>query len=238
MKLKRITLVAAVAALGSGLFLLRNEAMPAGQGGMAEAAATAVAPAIAVAPPSPQLRDAATTVIADAPPDVPAEEWHRLKAALPDTPQGRRDLQQAGEYLGYQHRLEKWQQLKGAGGDATARAALAQSLLDELPTHVARRELTAYEAQMLVQTLLQDRIDDPAVLAQAVQAELQKLQAAQPAPAPEQSAQQQARLAAYQQQEAAIVAAWQALPPAQRSQQALESQLDAARRNTLAADAL
>lgn len=175
-------------------------------------------------PPRPPL-----AVPADVPPDVPADEWRRVKAALETTPEGRRELPRVAEFLSFRHRVGRWQ----AGGDVVARAALAQRLLDELPVHVARREMTGGEAQALVTALLQERYGDPAALRAAVQAQLARVQAAQPAPDAQAQAREQAALAAYRRREAAIAAQWQALPVAQRDQQWLEAQLEAARRETL-----
>ena len=100
---------------------------------------------------------------------------------------------------------------------------------------VARREMTAGEARMLATVLLQDRTGSAEELHQAVRAQLEKVQAALPAPDAQQQAQARVRMAAYQRKEAAIVAQWQATPAAQRNQQWLESELDAARRSTLEA---
>lgn len=229
--MKSLPIVVAVLAvlLGGTLYFLRQETPPPEA---AEPSSIGPGETMPVRPVEALASGPAATP-SDVPPDVPAEEWQRMKAALAATPDGEQQLERVGRYLTYQHRARKWQASKAAGEGVAARAELAQYLLEAMPGHVARREMTAGEAQQIATALLQDRISDPAALQYAVRAQLEKVKAAQPAPDAGLQAEAQARMAAYQRQEAAIVAQWQALPEAQRDPQWLEEQLEAARRAAL-----
>jgi hypothetical protein len=176
--------------------------------------------------PAPALSTASAAGI---PPDVPAEEWNQVVASLHATPDGDKDLPRVAEYLTFQHRAALWQQSKQSGAASSERAQWAHYLLDTLPAHVSRSEVTAFEARSLETELLQDSISDPAQLKQAVQQEDQRLLAAQPRPDAQTAADQQARLASYKKREAEVTAQWMAMAPASRDPKWLESQLDSAR---------
>jgi hypothetical protein len=159
------------------------------------------------------------------PPDVPAQEWQKVSAALSGTPQGREQQPRVGQFLGFQHRVQRWEALRQSSVMSAQRLALAQALMDEVPTHLSRAELTGPEALALESQLAQDIVPDPNARVAYLQTQMRALQAAQPAA----DAQDQARLAAYKAQESVITARWLALPPAQRDAQQLTAQLDAVR---------
>lgn len=200
-------------------------------------AAAVVEPAMVPARPMPATTPTAPAAAphADlpAPADVPQAEWDRLVAALKNTPNGKKDIQQAGEYLTFQHRAEKWKQSRAAGESAEQRRALDQFLLADLPRHVERGEMTGWEATSMGGALLQDGIGDPAQLKMAEKDLQSRLIAAAPQPDPAAQRREAAQMSAYKAQEAAIVARWQAMPAGQRDQAWLEAQLDQARQQTL-----
>lgn len=215
-------LVLGAAALAAWVDMHRHPVQPAQErGGPSATAALPALPRPAVGPAS-----SVAPTRADLPPrDVPADEWRKVSAALSTTPQGREQLVRVGQFLGFQHRVQRWEAMHQSSIMSAQRLALAQALMDEVPTHLSRAELTGPEALALESQLAQDIVPDPNARAAYLQTQQRALQAAQPAA----DAQDQARLAAYKAQESAITARWLALPPAQRDPQQLTAQLDAAR---------
>lgn len=193
------------------------------------APAVAASAAVASAPIAPAAAP-------DVPLGVPADEWAQVVAAERAQPGGAQDLPRIGEYLSFQHRVARWQQLRTQGDNSPERLQLAHDLLDALPLHVGRKEVTAFEAKTLSAQFLADLVPDATQRQQAMQQETQRLEAAQPVADRKAMQQEQVRMAAYKQREAEITAQWMALAPAARDPQWLESQLDAARRATLGSD--
>jgi hypothetical protein len=169
--------------------------------------------------------DTMPVAVPGVPRDVPPEEWQAMQDALGGTAEGRAQLPRVGAFLGFQHRVERWEALRQSAAGEVQRRALAQGLLDELPTHVHLQEITAFEANALMTGLVQDVVNDPALREQALRDVAARLNAAAPAP----DAQMAARMAVYKRQEAVITAQWQAMDPATRDPHWLETQLDAAR---------
>ena len=166
-----------------------------------------------------------TAAASDTPPDVPPDEWAQMKKALGATQEGRKQLPRVGAFLGFKHRAERWEALNKQGVQSAEKTQLAQQLLDDLPDHVGRGEVTGFEARALEAQLIPDAVPDTSQQQQALIAENARIEAAVPKPDPQAAS----RMAAYKQQEAAITAQWLAMPPAGRDSQWLESQLNAAR---------
>lgn len=182
-----------------------------------------------------QQTSAQTLVMGDStvmPADVSKAEWQTVQAIYGTASHTSKLKQQAGEFLGFKHRIQQW-----SVSDMPAKATLASQLLNELPTHLARQEMTAGEAKQLTMQLLADQNRDAGLQEQAVNAQLEKMHIDQAALTPT-ALQQQAAQVAYKQQEDLLVAQWQALPEAQRSQQQLQDQLQAVRHATYDAFAL
>lgn len=167
------------------------------------------------------------------PPDVPTAEWQKIVAQMQTTRSGAADLVRVGEYLTFQHRVEKWRQLKITQSQSDTRAQLTQYLLEAIPVHLERGEMTQWEAQSMAQTLLQEKYTDAIALKKAEADEIAKLQAAAPKPLPAKLAAENTAMADYKVKEAAIVAQWQSLPADQQKQAWLEKHLDEARKETL-----
>ncbi len=216
-------LVLGAAALAVWVDMRRHPAQPMQE--RAGPAGTAAWAALPQATASAAATGAVPTRADLPPPDVPPQEWQQVSAALSATPQGRAQLPRVGQFLGFQHRVQRWEAMHQSSVMSAQRLALAQSLMDEVPTHLSRAELTGADALALEAQLAQDIVPDPNARAAYLQTQMRALQAAQPAP----DAQDQVRLAAYKAQESVITARWLALPPAQRDPQQLTAQLDAVR---------
>lgn len=161
------------------------------------------------------------------PADVPEQEWQQIVAAMKAMPGGASDIPRVGEYLTFQHRVERWQAMKQAGETSAERDALARFLLAALPTHVSRAELTGFEAKTLQAQLLEELVPDVAQRQVLLTEGSKKLIAAEPKTP--RMALQDSQMADYKQRESEITAQWNALSPAARDPHWLESQLDAAR---------
>lgn len=154
----------------------------------------------------------------DVPPGVSAEQWRALVAELRQRPDGAAELTRLRAYMVWSDAVERWRADPG-------NAALAAEVRAGLPERLARREVSAPEARLLEGTLLATLEPDAARRAQA----LRSFDAALPAPAvPD------ARERAYQQAQAAAVAAWRATPVSQRDPAALNTELQRLRRQHFA----
>jgi hypothetical protein len=156
------------------------------------------------------------------PSDFAPEEWAALKSAMAQTPNPRAELERVVKYLRFQKAFEQWQSLQDAP-DVLARRKLAEKLLEQIPERLAQSEVTAGEAALLQSALLADIEPNEGLRETRQQQELEKLKASAPAPEvdlcfPE-----------YKRREAAIVAAYQALPESRRDSAQLTRDLDAAR---------
>lgn len=162
------------------------------------------------------------------PADFSPEDWAALKDALSKTPNPRAELERIVKYLRFQKGFEQWQALQD-GPDVATRHRLAERLLDQVPERMKQGEMTYGEAQMLEAALLADIEPNEEVRKQR----LERLQGLLAGSVPKAEAEQQVRdaamLAEYKRREAAIVAAFQALPENKRDQAQLGKDLDAAR---------
>lgn len=158
-----------------------------------------------------------------------AEEWAALQDALRNDPNRDKELPRIVNYLRFQKKFQLWQELRNSP-DIAQRQAVAKELLDGMPERIANRELNGAEARTLLTALMEDIVPDPQERAKRVQEESKRLVVP---PTPEEvaaQAKEAAQQKEYERRAAEITAQWQAMPPAQRDQAWLESQLDAARR--------
>lgn len=186
----------------------------AGQPGAGRAA---TAPAVAAAPVPASLAAAAGAH----PPGVTAEQWAALEAELRTRPDGAAERSRLIDYFTWADAVQRWR-------TTPQDAALAAAVDAGLDQRLQNREVSAAEARVLKAALLATLEPDATRRAAALQAYEGGLPT---------SAGPSAREKAFQRQQAALVAAWQARPAAERDPAALTRQLDALRRTHFAATA-
>lgn len=173
---------------------------------------------------------------------VSAEQWRQVREALAEHSDRDAELARIGAFLSYQADVERLRELRQRG---TARSAaetaelraLAQSLDAGLPDRLARNELTAGEALALRSAVLEALQDGDAASPVQVALRQQQLLAwgqdlARQAQAAHRPDPREQRFGAEQ---AALVAAWQAKPEAQRDPRELEQALEALRQRSFPA---
>lgn len=164
------------------------------------------------------------------PPGVTAEQWAQLRAELSTQPNGEAELKRLMDYFVYADAVQRFRQLRAQGGALAEQQALAHELDRGLPDRLQRRELSAGDAQRIKLAVLEVLVPD-ASQRQHQLALWREAQAATLGPSDAEMAQREAQ---FQQQQAAIVAAWSARPPAERDPKVLEAQLEALRRASFA----
>ncbi len=155
------------------------------------------------------------------PPGVTAEQWAALEAELRTRPDGAAERHRLIGYFSWADAVQRW---RAAPQDATLAAAVDAGLGQRLHN----REVSAAEARALKAALLATLEPDATRRAAAQQAYDSSLPT---------TAGPSAHEKAFQRQQAALVAAWQARPAAERDPAALTRQLDALRRTHFAAPA-
>lgn len=210
----RLPLIAILAAASAAVLvwgLHRPEGAP------AAAAPAAIGPPSAAAPVRvPDPAPAPAGVAAAAPPaGLTVEQWAAVEAGLATHPQPAAERQRLRSYFEWSDAVRRW---RGARHDF----ALAQRVDAGLADRLANDEVSVPEARQLKAALLQTLVADEAGRV----ATLQAFDAGLPATAGPSAHEQ-----AFQQRQAALVAAWQAKPAAQRDPAALTRQLEALRRS-------
>jgi len=183
------------------------------------------------AQPPPVLQDPTLTYPPPAavPPEgMSSEQWLALHESLKDHPERDAEIARVSDYMAYRARLERYRTLRAQGpaGEAQARE-LAESLLAALPARLARSEASAAEAMALQESLLETLYPDPTLRQQRRDVERRRLQQALPVPPDLRS--QAERDNRFQREQAALVAAWRALPAEQRDTNQLEASIEALR---------
>lgn len=153
------------------------------------------------------------------PPGVSAEQWAALRAEYAQQPA---ELQRLADHFAFADRLDRFRAGRAEGRSA-AQVALAQSLDAGLDARLRERELSAGEARLIKIAVLDVLLDDDVQRGEA----LGRWEASLAAPAPDPA--RAAAEADFQRRQAAIVAAWRALPAAERDPRALERDLQALR---------
>lgn len=167
-------------------------------------------------PPAPSREAAAAA--SERPAHLSEAQWLQLRQALQDHPRREAEIRRVSDYLLMQSRVQAFVQARERGAPKTELAALARPLQQDLPGHLARGELAGAEALRLQAALLQATESSPeaARVALAVWRE-RWLQPSSTDP----------RDAAFQREQQALLARWQA--GGGRDPQALERELDALR---------
>lgn len=155
------------------------------------------------------------------PPGVTADQWAALEAELRTRPDGAAERSRLIAYFTWADAVQRW---RAAPQDA----ALAAAVDAGLDQRLHQREVSAAEARLLKAALLATLEPDETRRAAALQAYDSRLPTTTGPSAREQ---------AFQRQQAALVAAWQARPAAERDPAALTRQLDTLRRTHFAAPA-
>ena len=173
----------------------------------------------APAPAMPAAPDPAAPDPAAPPPGVNAEQWAALRAEYADRPA---ELRRLADHFAFADELDRFRSGR-AGGRSAGQLALARSLDAGLDERLRERELSAAEARLIKIAVLEVLVDDEDQRRDT----LGRWEAAlaPSAPDPERSA----ALADFQRRQAAVVAAWRALPPDRRDPRALERELQALR---------
>jgi len=155
------------------------------------------------------------------------EEWRLLQEGLADEPNREAELQRIVAYLGFKHKVDRWMALKDQP-QAAERTAVGQEVLDALPAHYARQEVTAAEASLLQAAIYTDLVPDASQRQPLLQAAQARLQAAQAQDEALQSRLQQdgQRAQAWKRREAEITRRFSA---GELNQEQFEKELDAAR---------
>lgn len=182
------------------------------------ASSTPLAPA--PAPSRPQSPVAAAAPDPAAPPaGVGAGQWAALRVEYADRPQ---ELKRLADHFAFSDRLDRFRSKRSGGSDAE-QLSLARSLDGDLDERLRERELGAAEARLIKLAVLEVLVDDDAQRREA----LARWEASLAPPTPD--AARAAVAADFQQRQAAIVAAWRALPADRRDPRALERELQAQR---------
>ena len=166
--------------------------------------------------------------MAESPPaGISAEQWASLREGLKDHPQRDAEIRRVAEYIDYMNAAQRFQALQAAAHSGPELQQLARVLDAGLATRLQRQEVSLGEARLLklaiTQALEPDASRRDMQIAEWRAATEAVLAQSATAVAPD------ARAADYERQQAAAVAAWQALPPNQRDAGQLEAQLDALR---------
>jgi len=165
------------------------------------------------------------------PEGMTAEQWRALRDSLKDHPQRDAEIARIADYMAFRARAERYRALRDQKDSPTQAEArqLATGLLDTLPAHVARGELSAGEARLMQQALLETLLPNGAQRETRQAVERQRLADALPA-APDLAGTNE-RNARFLREQSALVAAWQARPAAQRDPQQLEASIAALRQS-------
>jgi len=165
------------------------------------------------------------------PEGMTAEQWQALRDSLKDHPQRDAEIARIADYMAFRARAERYRTLREQKDSSTQAEArqLATGLLDTLPAHVTRGELSAGEARLMQQALLETLLPDGAQRETRDAVERQRLANALPA-APDLAGSKE-RNARFLHEQSALVAAWQAKPAAQRDPQQLEASIAALRQS-------
>ena len=171
---------------------------------------------------------AASVAAAETPPaGVSAEQWATLRETLKDHPQRDAEIRRVAEFMDYMNAAQRFQALQASAHGGAELQQLARLLDAGLPTRLQRQEVSLGEARLLKVAITQ-ALEPDASRREVQLAEWRATTAAVLAQVA-MSTTPDVRGADYANQQAAVVAAWQALPSNQRDPKQLESQLDALR---------
>jgi len=220
------TVVAAVAVAAAGVMVVWRVCAPAREPGkLAPRAATeAQVPRptlVALRQPGPVQPVGAAEGTTAAPPGLTPAQWQAVRQEMAGRPDGARELQRLVDYLTFADEARRFRLARQASPGSPEAVALARSLDATLDQRLQQGEVSAPEARQMKLALLDTLETDPVERQRRLAQWQQQAAVAPAAPA--------ARDQAFLGQQAAVVAAWQARPPAQRDPAELQRQLQALR---------
>lgn len=228
-----VGLAAASTAAASALVLawLGRPAQP-HQAGQAKATASAVVPAPQApgtfAGTAPAERPPGGGAGAGSEPARPAslstDQWQALRAELAQRPDGAAELRRVAEHLAFQDDVRQLRALRQDGTDPSGLLAAAVRIDAALDHRLRERELSGGEASRLKAAVLELTVADPTERSRRLQQWQQARQAEGVA-----SHRPDPREPEFLRRQAAVLAAWQAQPAAQRDPRQLQRDLDALR---------
>jgi hypothetical protein len=164
---------------------------------------------------------------AAAPQGLSAEQLQQLRASLAQHPQREAEVARVSAYLLYSAQWQNFLDRRAAGAAAEELLPLARTLDTGLEQRVLQREVSAGEALLMKNALLEVLAPDTAARQAALRDWRERSSAAVPnAPDPQ--------TAEFERRQAEIVSQWRALPPNQRDAQRLEADLEALRQSSFA----
>jgi hypothetical protein len=189
-------------------------AADAAQGDAATAALQAAPPAAS----APRAASASAIELARAPGRLTAAQWRTISERIEPGPGHDLELARIASLMAFQDDVARLRELRDDPAAAEERRRLAREIDAGIELHLARREATGPEAVLLKTAVLAEIEPDAAARAAQLEDFRREIQAENP-PASD------PRVAAYQRQEAAIVAEWQSGPASQRDPAVLARRL-------------
>jgi len=147
-----------------------------------------------------------------------AAQWRTISDRIEPGPGHDSELARIASLLAFQDSVARLRELRDDPAAADERRRLAREIDAGIELHLARREATGPEAMQLKTAVLAELEPDASARLSQLQAFRQRISAENP-PAND------PRVAAYQRQEAAIVAEWQSGPESQRDPAVLARRL-------------
>ncbi len=168
----------------------------------------------------------------DTPPGITPAAWARLQARLANQPDGPAELRRLEAYYRYADAVQRFRELSQRNPASPELPALARTLDAGLAERLQQGEVSAPEARLLKMAVLQATVPEAAQRERALAQWEQQIEQWRLASASVDTQARLAREADFQRRQAALLAAWQAQPPAQRDPRQLQQQLDALRRDS------
>lgn len=158
------------------------------------------------------------------PADFSEEDWAALNRALAHEPNQAQERARLVSYLRFQRSVATWRQMQD--GPATAeRQALAREVVAQVPDHVAKREVNAGEALMVLNAMAADIEPDTTRRTAWLADQQKRLQATQTEAEASALKAEKQKNEDFARQQAEIVAQWESTPVANRDPVTLERQL-------------
>jgi hypothetical protein len=217
-------MAAGAVAVGVGAWLVGGEYLDAvspASGGSPSVRASASLTAPGASGTAPAAAPARITGESNQTIGLTAEQHQQIREALADHPQRDVEIARVTAYLQFAAQWQHFLARRAAGVGAEELKPLARGLDAELDARLQRHEVTAAEAAQIKAALLDVLAPDAASRQTALQQWRASTAAAPSAADP--------RAAEFDRRQAEVLAAWRALPPAQRDPQQLEAELEALR---------
>lgn len=153
----------AVAVIGAGAYWITSGSSSAGENGVVLSSESGLPgwPRATTGNPDPAT-DLHPAMLSDGrPSDVSTDDWAALQSALAKVGVPAAEAERIVNYNRYQRSFESWQSLDQTE-EASRRRRVAQSLMNELPSHVGRGDFTLLEAVLIGSALIADIEPDTA----------------------------------------------------------------------------